>query len=247
MITPLPTRTRRSQHTRPLFAGLALAGLLLVCALRQSSHRNGASAVTAPEEKKFTVMPLRFGINPSVTTSGGSVSFSPDIALEGGWFGWEKETYASYGGGEEESNVAGPGEVGERGAQAQGELLAVNEKPLGETAALVGGGITATASAVDHAAASTLLATWEAPGKVVGAEVWAANEVASATFGPPIGLVSTVAGTVSAQIFTSDPPPLPPPQSPPLPPASPPPPRPPPGPPPSLPPPSAPASNNWWG
>ena len=178
MITPLPpTRTRRSQHTRPLFAGLALAGLLLVCALRQSSHRNGASVVEAPEEKKFTVMPLRFGINPSVTTSGGSVSFSPDIALEGGWFGWEKETYASYGGGEEESNVAGPGEVGERGAQAQGELLAVNEKPLGETAALVGGGITATASAVDHAAASTLLATWEAPGKVVGAEVWAANEV----------------------------------------------------------------------
>ena len=86
-------------------------------------------------------------------------------------------TMNSYGGGEEESNVAGPGEVGERGAQAQGELLAVNEKPLGETAALVGGGITATASAVDHAAASTLLATWEAPGKVVGAEVWAANEV----------------------------------------------------------------------
>lgn len=225
--TPAPLRVRTApERVAALCAVLTLAGVAGSAVLSTSTIRPQAVRAgqeTVPGEKKFTVMPLRFGVNPSITTSGSSITMSPDIAVEGGFIGWEGETY-----GEDysDSNVAGPGDIGENDAQVQGEVLAVNEKPLGETAALMGSGIAATAGMVDHATASAIINTWEAPGRFVGAELWAAGAAAD----------------LAKNALTSPENPLPPmPASPPLPPGMPP-------SPPMLPPASPPpvTPGHWW-
>jgi hypothetical protein len=158
-------------------------------------------------------MPLRFGVNPSITTSGTSVTMSPDIAIEGGFIGWEGESY----GGSDSSNIAGPGDIGEGGAQMQGQAIDINEKPLGETAAIVGSGVLTTASALDHATAAAMVNTWEAPGRVVGAELWAAGAFASLALAPfaqhPIPLPPDPAAPPAPPLLPPSPP-NPPPASP---------------------------------
>jgi len=216
---------------------LALCALLVIVGVARSAfaaHQPAAlsSDVEArPAEKKFTIMPIRFGVNPSVTTSGASITMSPDIAVEGGFVGWEE----SYGSDDyEDANVVGPGDVGESGASVQGQALTVNDKPMSETAAIVGKSVAATASAVDHAAAATMINTWEAPGRVVGAEWWAA------------GAAAQLANGLTQQALGLNP------HNPPMvmvPPAGPAPPNAPPTPPsapPNAPPPEAPAGG-WWG
>jgi len=226
-----PSHSRWLRLRRAVQPTIALCALLVILALarRVLSHQPAALSkhlrdTVAPEEKKFTVMPLRFGVNPSITTSGSSVTMSPDIAVEGGFIGWEGE---SYGGQYDSSNIAGPGEIGEGGAQMQGQALAINDKPLGETVAIVGSGVLTTASVLDHATAVAMINTWEAPGRVVGAELWAAGTVANLALAP-----------FAAHINPLPPMPAAPPAPPPRPPS-------PPNPPPASPPPAGP---QWfWG
>jgi hypothetical protein len=199
-----PILRRAVAPTSALFALLVILAVAHPQPAALSKHLRDP---LAPEEKKFTVMPLRFGVNPSITTSGGSITMSPDIALEGGFIGWEGETYgAEY----DSSNVAGPGNIGERDAQIQGQALAVNDKPLGETAAIVGSGVFKTASALDRATASAMINTWEAPGRVVGAEFWAAGAVANMAFAPFARHMSPLPPMPAAPPAPPSPPPSPP-------------------------------------